>query len=71
MKSYPNINHHRNSDGSRLGFDAAGRSWQITGRSGNWTAKANVTRAGCTNLLMGYETLDEVSLELSEIGGQA
>lgn len=67
MKSYPNIEHHKNFDGSRTGYDGTGRSWRISGHTGYWCARANVTAQGLCNNLIGYETLDEISQELKQI----
>lgn len=68
MRNYPNIENNKNSDGSRTGYDAGGRSWRIYGRYGSWTARANVTRQGSLNLIAGVSTLAEISEELTRTG---
>lgn len=68
MKNYPNIENNKNFDGSRTGYDAGGRSWRIYGCHGSWTAKANVTRQGSLNLIVGFRKLAEISEELAKTG---
>ena len=68
MKNYPNIEKHRNFDGSRTCYDAGGRSWQIKGTTGNWSAIASVTRQGSLNVISGCATLQEISNILSKTG---
>lgn len=69
MRNYPNIESRR-TGGHYIAYDATGRSWRITGRSGVWTARANVTVQGLIGLLCGYERLSEISAELAAIGSK-
>lgn len=66
MKSYSNIE-NRKWNGYYIGYSADGRSWRITGKSGYWNASASVTKQGSLNLLLGFERLQEISEELSNI----
>ena len=66
MRNYHNIE-SRKFNGHYVGYDASGRSWRITGRTGNWTAIANVTKQGAINSLLGFDRLSEISAELSAI----
>lgn len=69
MKSYHNIESRKSPFGDYyVGYSDDGRGWRIRGRSGNWTAIANVTCQGSLNRLMGYDTLAEISAELEKIG---
>ena len=68
MKNYHNIE-CRKTNGYYVAYDGTGRSWRITGHSGNWTALASVTVQGLVNLLIGYDNLDEISCELTKIRG--
>lgn len=66
MKNYPNIE-TRKINGHYIGYSNDGRSWRITGQSGNWSANSNVTRQGSLSQLYGFSTLSELSAELSKI----
>lgn len=59
-RKFPGLNHY-------VGYSSDGRSWRIRGFSGNWNATANLTKAGSTNLLMGFERLQEISEQLAKI----
>ena len=63
MKSYHNIE-TRKINGRYIGYSADGRSWRIHGKSGDWTAVANLTKQGSMNLIMAFDTLREISAEL-------
>lgn len=76
MKNYPNIENQnqsgRNSgyasiDKFRTAYDATGRSWIVYGKYGYWSARASHTIQGLTNILIGFQNLDQVSFELSNI----
>jgi hypothetical protein len=58
----------RRINGYKIGYDASGRSWRIYGKSGNWTAVANITMQGHISRIEGYERLAEISAKLSTIG---
>ena len=66
MKSYHNIE-PRKISGHYVGYSADGRAWRITGRTGCWSAYANVTQQGSTNTLLMYDRLSEISEELGAI----
>lgn len=79
MKKYFNIESKTHSginkgycaiDKFRTAYDATGRSWIVYGRSGYWAARANVTCQGLESVLIGFETLDEISAELAAIGNE-
>ena len=67
MRNYFNIENKKNFDGSRTAYDFSGRSWRIYGESGFWSARANITKQGSINVLIGYKTLSEISKELESI----
>lgn len=68
MKNYHNIESKRlPGHAYYIGYSGDGRSWRITGQSGNWSAKASMTKAGSTNLLIGFDRMDEISKELQQI----
>jgi len=70
-KTQPGINKgYCAIDKFRTAYDATGRSWIVYGKSGYWTARANVTCQGLKSLLIGFETLDEISAELAAIGNE-
>ena len=58
----------RRTNGYKIGYDASGRSWRMYGKSGNWTAVANITMQGHISRLVGFERLSEISEKLSTIG---
>lgn len=64
MKNYPNIEKSGFSGRQYVGYSADGRSWRISGQSGYWSATANVTRQGALSILIGFNTLAELSAEL-------
>jgi hypothetical protein len=66
MKNYHNIE-PRKTNGNYVGYSADGRAWRITGRTGCWSAYANVTQQGSTNTLLMYDRLSEISEELGAI----
>lgn len=66
MKNYHNIE-PRKTNGNYVGYSADGRAWRITGRTGSWSAYANVTQQGSTNTLLMYDRLSEISEELESI----
>lgn len=67
MKNYFNIENKKNRDDSYTAYDGAGRSWRVFGSYKNWSATAAVTQQGMINLLIGFDTLQEISVELSKI----
>jgi hypothetical protein len=76
MKNYQNIENCIQSgygrgygaiDKFRTAYDATGRSWIVYGKYGYWTARANQTMTGKTNILIGFDNLDQISSELSNI----
>lgn len=80
MKKYFNIESKTQSgrnrgycaiDKFRTAYDATGRSWIVYGKSGSWSARADVTCQGLKNLLIWFETLCEISVELAAIGKEA
>ena len=68
MKAFDNIE-TRKFPGKEyyVGYSADGRSWRITGKSGYWCARANVTSQDKLSSLIGFERLVEISQELKEI----
>lgn len=66
-----NNSHNKyNSDkrpGERPLNSADGRAWRITGRTGCWSAYANVTKSGSINQLLMYDRLGEISVQLESI----
>lgn len=67
MKNYHNIESKKSKLGHYRGYSADGRTWRITGRTGCWSAYANVTKAGSTNQILMYDRLAEISAELESI----
>ena len=67
MKTYFNIEKSGFAGRQYLGYSAYGRSWRISGQSGYWSATANVTRQGALNVLIGFNTLAELSSELGDV----
>ena len=67
MKNYHNIESRRNPMGHYTGYSADGRAWRIMGRTGCWSAYANVTKAGSINQILMYDRLSEISEELESI----
>lgn len=67
MKNYHNIESRRNHLGHYIGYSADGRLWCITGRTGCWSAYANVTKTGSVNQILMYDRLAEISAELESI----
>ena len=61
MKSYQNIEKSGFPSRQYVGYSADGRSWRIAGKSGYWSAIANLTRQGSCNLLYGYRLLSDIS----------
>jgi hypothetical protein len=68
MKNFHNIEKSLFEAKTYIGYSADGRSWRIRGGSGNWSAYANVTCAGSTNVLIGFDRIAEISKELEAIG---
>lgn len=66
MKNYHNIENQK-MHGYYVGYSADGRAWRITGRTGCWSAYANVTKAGSTNQILMYDRLAEISAKLESI----
>lgn len=66
MKNYSNIE-GRKFNGHYVGYSADGRAWRISGQSGNWYARANVTMQGKISQIIGFERLSEISAELKGI----
>lgn len=66
MKYYHNIE-TRKISGHYVGYSADGRAWRITGRTGCWSAYANVTKSGSINQILMYDRLGEISTELESI----
>lgn len=67
MKNYHNIEKSAFPTRQYVGYSADGRSWRITGRSGYWTATANLTRQGACNLVCGYPLLSDISRLLDAV----
>lgn len=67
MKKYPNIKNRKLPGWGYAGYSADGRGWRIRGRFGYWSATADCVRVGRTNMLIGYDTLSEISQELAQI----
>jgi hypothetical protein len=67
MKNYHNIESKKSKAGHYSGYSADGRAWRITGRTGCWSAHANVTKAGSINQILMYDRLHEISTELESI----
>ncbi len=59
-RKFPGRNHY-------TGYSTDGRSWRIMGRSGYWSAYANVTVQGKLSSLIGFERMQEISEKLMEI----
>lgn len=68
MKSFHNIDRCRRAGEHHTGYSADGRSWRIVGRSGYWSAYANVTAQGHLNTLIGFDRLSDISKELEKVG---
>jgi len=66
VMKYCNIETRR-INGHKIAYSADGRSWRIFGRTGNYTARANLTVQGKLNLLCGMQNLLELSDELEKI----
>lgn len=67
MRSFHNIEKSGFHARQYVGYSADGRSWKITGSTGYWTARANLTKQGSLNILIGFERLSELSEELQQI----
>ena len=50
-----------------VGYSSDGRSWRISGKYGYWSATANVTRQGKLSVLIGFNTLAELSAKLGDV----
>lgn len=70
MKNFHNIE-TKKINGYYIGYDATGRSWRITGKTGCWNAYASVTVQGLLNCLLGFDRLSEISAELSNMGNES
>jgi len=64
--TYTNIETRR-INGNKIAYSADGRSWRVYGKTGNYTARANITEQGKINLLIGMINLLELSNELKDI----
>lgn len=69
MKDFHNIEKSAFPQRQYVGYSADGRSWRITGRSGYWTATANLTRQGSINLIMGVDRIAHISNQFAGIKG--
>lgn len=68
MKSYRNIESKKSPFGNHyVGYSADGRSWRISGSSGNWSAYANVTKQGSLRAILMCDRLSEISKELEAV----
>ena len=67
MKNYHNIEKSGFLNRQYVGYSADGRSWKISGCTGNWSAYANVTCQGSISIIAGFERLNEISKELENI----
>ena len=66
MKNYYNIEKIKNSSSQYTGY--ANGSWKIYGKHGNWNArKISGEIVGKMKLLVGFDTLAEISAELENI----
>jgi hypothetical protein len=70
VKNYCNIEKSAFTGRQYTGYSTDGRSWRICGKHGNWSAYANVTRQGYLSMILGLETLSEVSNELKKVKEQ-
>ena len=67
MKSFYNIEKSKVSGKQYVGY-SAGNVWEIYGSSGNWSARKVIGPiVGKTKLLIGYDTLSEISEELTKL----
>ena len=68
MKAFTNIESRKFPGRDHYtGYSADGRSWRIMGRSGYWSAYANVTAQGKISSLIGFKRMQEISDELRKI----
>lgn len=67
MKSFYNIEKSKVPGKQYVGY-SAGSVWEIYGSYGNWSARKTVGPiVGKTKLLIGFDTLSEISAELTAL----